>query len=283
MSPRSLNRPLQDRPSRRADGWRAVSLGLCRLLPLVLGSALVRAEPPAPRPRDACLTDAACRAYYEAAKAHYSHGDFAEALQQYKCAYSLHAQPWMLLNIGRIYHKLGQYPQALRHYQRFADTEPPPPESLLTKTRLYQHETEVAWLAQPTSAATKPPGVSQHGTDSAGASSDEPEHVLEARATSAPPAPPEPPPAPLQTPTQAVATVVALEPAERQSQDRRQQTGEPARQRWTRRWWFWTAIAAGTVGLGVGLSAIGWWQSRPPPPPMPQPIPSDAVGFEPLF
>ncbi len=283
MSPRSLNRSRHNRPPRHIDAWRVVSFGLGGLLLLALGCAHALGSQPAPRPRDACLADASCRAHYEAAKAHYLQGNFGEALQQYKLAYALHALPWMLLNIGRIYHKLGQYPQALRHYQRFVDAVPAPPQDLLKKAGLYRHETEIAWLAQPKSDSAEP-----LGSDSARASSDEPERVRQARGMSVPPESPEPPPASLQTPVQPVATVVLREPSQRQSLvqwklEPRRETQPPFRRVWLRRWWFWTTIAAATIGLGVGITAIGLSQSRPPVPPMPQPIPSDAVAIEPQF
>ena len=69
--------------------------------------------------QDSCMRDEACHSHYSRARAAYKAGNFQEALTEYQGAYALHRQPWLLINIGRTFHKLGRPQEALIHYQLF--------------------------------------------------------------------------------------------------------------------------------------------------------------------
>lgn len=69
-----------------------------------------------------CAADAECYSLSENAKQQSSSGNLSEALRMYQAAYERLADPRLLFNIARIYHKQKQYAEALTYYQQYLDS-----------------------------------------------------------------------------------------------------------------------------------------------------------------
>ena len=111
-------------------GW----LG-CGLVP-----ALASAEPAA----DPCLADAQCQELLNRARTLSKAQKYEPALAAYRAAQALHPVVWLLVNIGRMEHKLGRHAEAIAHYREYlARTESDGDSELRQKARQYLQETEV--------------------------------------------------------------------------------------------------------------------------------------------
>lgn len=119
-------------------GW----LG-CGLVP-----ALVQAEPAA----DPCLADAQCQELINRARTLSKAQKYEPALAAYRAAQALHPVVWLLVNIGRMEHKLGRHADAIAHYREYlARTESDGDSELRQKARQYLQETEVEQSLAPSS------------------------------------------------------------------------------------------------------------------------------------
>jgi tetratricopeptide (TPR) repeat protein len=98
-----------------------ISWALCWGLPLVW--LLCQAEPGAaagpPPTGDPCLADPSCSELVSSARALSKTQQHAEALSAYQAAYARHPVPWLLLNMGRMQHKLSRYDEAISSYRAF--------------------------------------------------------------------------------------------------------------------------------------------------------------------
>lgn len=119
-------------------GW----LG-CGLVP-----ALASAEPVA----DPCLADAQCQDLINRARTLSKAQKYEPALAAYRAAQALHPVVWLLVNIGRMEHKLGRHADAIAHYREYlARTDSDGDSELRQKARQYLQETEVEQGLAPSS------------------------------------------------------------------------------------------------------------------------------------
>ena len=91
---------------------------------LALGVVL----PGSPRPaaaqspeEDPCLRDAACQKLLARAQAASQERRFDDALATYERAYDTSKAPWLLVNVGRMQHKLARYEDARQSYLRYLE------------------------------------------------------------------------------------------------------------------------------------------------------------------
>jgi tetratricopeptide (TPR) repeat protein len=84
------------------------------------GRSSARAEAPAP----AAEQDAAARSAFEAGRAAYGRGAFAEALAHFEQAHALSPKPELLYNIGRAADSDGQNARAISAYAAYLDAYP---------------------------------------------------------------------------------------------------------------------------------------------------------------
>lgn len=68
--------------------------------------------------------EAAARAHFATAEAHYKNGDYAAAASEYLAAYAVQPLPALLLNAAQAYRMLGDEQAALAHYREFVKLAP---------------------------------------------------------------------------------------------------------------------------------------------------------------
>lgn len=201
--------------------------------------------------QDSCMRDEACHSHYSRARAAYKAGNFQEALTEYQGAYALHRQPWLLINIGRTFHKLGRPQEALIHYQLFQQANATADAEL--QQRLGNFIAESLALLNPNlekpvpaaATATSPPNTPQSAPQSA---------------------PTEPEPAPAS-----VLSAAPSPPASAQTQT------EASKTPLYKRWWLWTVVGVGVAGVITGI-VIATYPTAPASPPV---RPPDA--YYPMF
>ncbi len=96
------------------------------VLLICLSSMAAGAEEPqrgdiAQQADDPCLQQPNCRDLYDGARRLSQSQQYEGALVMYQSAYALQPRPWLLVNIGRMQHKLGHPEQAIVTYKRFLD------------------------------------------------------------------------------------------------------------------------------------------------------------------
>ncbi len=85
------------------------------------------------------------RTHFEAGRALYRVGNYAEALRQFQAGYQLAPRPLFLLNIGQCHRKLDDLPQARTALQRFLDEAPADaPERAQVRELLADVEREIS-------------------------------------------------------------------------------------------------------------------------------------------
>lgn len=109
------------------------------------------------RGSDPCLTDAACRARYEEGRRAYKDKRYDVALKGYQAAYEQRQAPWLLINIGRSYQRLGRLRDALDAYERYQAADPNPDPNVMARVKEYAAQVR-AGLGQP---GTPPPAQPQ--------------------------------------------------------------------------------------------------------------------------
>lgn len=101
---------------------------------------------------DPCLRDARCQELLVHAQAASQEQQYEDALKTYREAYSRSSAPWLLVNIGRMHHKLGRYQEAKRSYTRYlASTRQPGDDEQRATAIDFLHQTENQ-LAVPVAA-----------------------------------------------------------------------------------------------------------------------------------
>jgi len=88
---------------------------------LVLGACLLAAPLAVARPDDATTR---AKTYFTAGEAHFSLGEFALALEEYRKAYLLRALPPLLFNMAQCHRQLGQLDRAAFLLRRFLASSP---------------------------------------------------------------------------------------------------------------------------------------------------------------
>ena len=92
-----------------------VRWGACRLAGLRPGTG---AGPGRAR-RRSCLADAQCQELINRARTLSKAQKYEPALAAYRAAQALHPVVWLLVNIGRMEHKLGRHADAIAHYREY--------------------------------------------------------------------------------------------------------------------------------------------------------------------
>lgn len=98
---------------------RVLSLAVCMFAAL---SGAARAESlPA---RDECEEDPACADHVQAGLQLSKAGQYAAALVSYRAAHATRPVAWLLINIGRVLHRMGKPQQAIEHYRTYLQLAP---------------------------------------------------------------------------------------------------------------------------------------------------------------
>jgi len=100
---------------------------------------------------DPCLRDVSCQRLLARAQASSQEQRYEEALVTYQKAYSLSQASWILVNIGRMQHKLTYYQEAKQSYLRYLETPRLPGDDEQRTTALdFLHQTEAELAKQQT-------------------------------------------------------------------------------------------------------------------------------------
>lgn len=201
----------------------------CSAAPLVAIVAVVALAAPA------FAADSAGASDKEKARAHFERGQrlfkvsrYKEALEEFKEAFVLRADPVFLYNIAQCHRLMGERDEAITFYRRYLQADPNSPQRVELEKRIHdleaaRAEDQTARLAQP----PPPPPV-------AVAKKPKP-----APAPTPPPIAVVPPPAPTAAPPLAV---VASAPAP-----------QPESKPLYRRWWLWAGVAAVAAGVAAAV------------------------------
>ena len=113
---------------------------------------------------DACLKEPACSGHYQKAISLYESGRYEAALPEFQAAYESRQMPWLLINIGRTFHRLGRLDEAITLYNRYEQADPSGDPETIKKVREYKAQAAVLLAtkstpATPPSAVTPPPIV----------------------------------------------------------------------------------------------------------------------------
>ncbi len=111
------NRRLKTRRARLAGLWLWLVLSLAGLKPASATTDTAQAGDP-------CLSDARCNELVATARSLSKAQKHADALAAYQTAYGRRPVSWLLLNIGRVQHKLANYDAAITSYQAFLRQTP---------------------------------------------------------------------------------------------------------------------------------------------------------------
>ena len=196
---------------------------------------------------DACLTDNLCRGHYDEARKAYKEKRYDEALKEYKSAYERRQAPWLLINIGRTFHKLGRPQEALIHYQLFQQANANADAEL--QQRLGNFIAESLALLNPNLEKPAPA----------------------AAAATSPPNTPQSPPSEIEPAPASVLSAAPSPPASAPTQT------ETSKTPLYKRWWLWTLVGVGVAGVVTGI-VIATYPTAPASPPV---RPPDA--YYPMF
>jgi len=155
------------------------------------------------------------RVHFEAGRALYRLGNYAEALREFEAGYQLAPRPQFLVNIGQAYRKLGDLPRAKETFERYLAAVPDSPERPQIENLIAEL---AAQLAAPPPPPVEPP----------------------AEKATAPPPPEksaEPPP---EKPAPAPVLIAQPPPPKKRSF-------------FARHWWIVPVAAAVAAGLAVGI------------------------------
>jgi tetratricopeptide (TPR) repeat protein len=184
----------------------------------------------APAPPEA---EMAARQHFRIGEAHYSGGQFAEALTDYEAGYGAVPLPGFLVNIAQCHRRLGHLDEARRTYQKFVLVAPDSP--LAPEVRGLIAELDKL-LDPPPSAGGNLSAGSPAGTRSGA----RPSGAVDLRA---------PPPF---VPAGGSRGLLDKNDSTAATTDA---DGERDKTR-ASHWWFWGAVAAATVGGVVGIVAL---------------------------
>jgi len=211
---------------------RAAIVAFVVMTAVVVGAA----EPKRLVERDTTTAEASRR--YDAGMRLYNISDFAAALEEFRRAYLVKADPAFLFNIAQCQRQMSRYDEAAKTYRAFLREAQGIGDAQRDQVKALVAQMEQAARDAQARAAQPPTGTTPPG----GAPAPE-EHTV---ASGPPPAPsPAPQPAPPAPP-------------------------ERARTPLYKKWWLWTTVgivAAGAVGVSVGVgvaaSRSSTWQNGP--------------------
>ncbi len=166
----------------------------------------------------------------------YKGGQYEDAIKEFQAAYAMRQMPRLLLNLGQAHRKLGHAREALGYYEFYLRVEPSPKPELRTELEGY-----IAQARAMIQAAER----AKAGLSSA---------QQEERAEAGPPAPSAAPPpaqegAPAPPRSVDLGVRAAVSPAVAAAPPPPQRA--PAPRPIYKRWYFWTALAAGAVVAGA--------------------------------
>jgi len=140
------------------------------LLVALMGAGLmaIQAAQAAQQPRARCESSPECEGILFQAHARSKSGHLDEALQLYKAAYALQADPRILYNTGRVLHRMGRTAEAAELYQRALDSGDDDAD-MLRRARSHlgelrataPNQSSVLVPASPAAATTCPPASSE--------------------------------------------------------------------------------------------------------------------------
>lgn len=109
----------------------------------------------------------AARAYTDQGLAAEQAGDYTRALALYRQAYALVPHPLLLFDMGQAHRKAGHTEEALRHYQRYLDTDPHDPQREVATAFVARLEEQLAAERRSKEAAASAvaPGPSEPDLD----------------------------------------------------------------------------------------------------------------------
>lgn len=193
-------------------------------LPFSVASADAETAP------SSCDTSPACQPFFKQAQEQSGMGHFGEAAKLYKTAYDVSADPVLLFNIARVLHKQGQSKEAANYYRQYLSSTIDNAEQK-GKAREYLDQ-----ILRTESASPPEPPVADNIAASRQAALSGKSPLVQTGGATARPDP------------------LPVSPRAELSAD-----AGPASAPIYKKWWLWTlvggAIAAGAVGLGVGLSS----------------------------
>lgn len=99
--------------------WKNSYLAIFIAILLAAASGQSRAQTAADDP---CLRELACQRLLAKAQSASQDQRYEDALIIYKKAHNLSSAPWLLVNIGRMQHKLGRYQEAKNNYLRYLES-----------------------------------------------------------------------------------------------------------------------------------------------------------------
>ena len=189
----------------------------------------------APAPSDG---EMAARQHFRIGEAHYSGGQFAEALTEYELGYSSVPLPGFLVNIAQCHRRLGHMDEARRAYQKFLLVAPDSP--LAPEVRGLVGELDKLLDPPPSS-----PGEGAAGLPAAGAksTSTRPPGAINLRA-----------PPPFVPPGHGSQGLLRNTERPAASNDLDGE-GDKEKAR-ASHWWFWGAVATAALGGAVAIVAL---------------------------
>lgn len=136
---------------------RSTSLAVAALAALTLAAPSALAQESA--------EDERARLHFEAGRSYYEEGNYEEALDEFRRAYTLSNRPVLLMNIAHCQERLGQWAEAAESLEQFIATMPPNAEERPTlqrrienlRARAAQHgttEPDATSTPAPTTSAT---------------------------------------------------------------------------------------------------------------------------------
>lgn len=112
---------------------------------LCFSAVAARADAPlASAKKNLCLQDEVCRDHYAKARDLSNSGKLIEAIKEYEAAYVAVQTPFLLYNIGRLHHRLGNLGPAAANYHRYLSGGIDEDPEQLARAKEYLRQTETA-------------------------------------------------------------------------------------------------------------------------------------------
>lgn len=106
---------------------------------------------------DACRVRPECAAVHERAVKLFDQNDYARALIAFQSAYQLSNAPYLLINIGRCFHRLGRPAEAVGYYERYRQQVSAPSADEAALLDRYLTEARAVLTAERAVAPPAPP------------------------------------------------------------------------------------------------------------------------------
>lgn len=210
-----------------------------------------------------CLRDDLCRAQYTLARELSKNGRLSEAVSAYEAAYQRRPVPILLFNIGRLFHRLNHYAEAVRYYSRYLDTQPPSEAEQRARARQFLDEAtqQLKHSTKPSQAQLQPPPPMDLALPDAQNEEPPPAPLVSNSASPAALRPSESPISPQTTTRQPTLASARQQPSAVHVDLETSGSKSPNKGRWAihKKWWFWTVLGvgvAGVVSIGATVGTI---------------------------